>query len=65
MKIWHWFCQLCTKAPAKQVTFLNERKQKSATVTGTEICSRVCGHSGCHCGGSMRGLYCIWSYYRE
>lgn len=64
MKIWRWFCQLGT-APAKQKHLKQIQRQKKTSPSGTEICTRVCGQNTCRCGGTMRGLYCIWSYYRE
>lgn len=29
-----------------------------------DICTRLCGKAGCQCGGTARGLFCLWSYYR-
>ncbi|WP_094605716.1 hypothetical protein SPSIL_006490 [Sporomusa silvacetica DSM 10669] len=28
------------------------------------VCTRLSGNAGCQCGSTMRGLHCIWSYYR-
>jgi hypothetical protein len=70
LKLWHWFCKIGeakagykakgdqTALPAKSVS---ERVRQSEVDT---VCSRVCGHENCQCGGTMRGLHCVWSYYR-
>jgi hypothetical protein len=44
--------------PAKQVS---ERVSRSGVDT---VCSRICGHKNCQCGGTLKGLHCVWSYYR-
>ena len=70
MKLWQWFCKLGDKRtgykikkgralqPVKEVS---ERVSKSGVDT---VCSRVCGHENCQCGGTLKGLHCVWSYYR-
>ncbi len=70
LKLWHWFCKIGeqkvgykvkagqTVLPAKQIS---ERVSRSGVDT---VCSRICGHENCQCGGTMRGLHCVWSYYR-
>ncbi|MCE5287460.1 MAG: hypothetical protein LLG02_16675 [Pelosinus sp.] len=65
MNVWQWFCRLGRTASAKDFVFWQEHAPPKSTPSGAEICTRMCGHSGCRCGGTMRGLYCIWSYYRE
>lgn len=65
MKLWKWFCKIgASGATSKRPSFLptaGERKDLEGAAT---MCTRVCGSTGCRCGGTMRGLYCVWSYYR-
>ncbi|HWR37889.1 MAG TPA: hypothetical protein VN611_00185 [Patescibacteria group bacterium] len=63
MKIWQWFCRLGTPASSPQPIFWRHSRPQQAS--GVEVCTRLCGQQGCRCGGTMRGLHCIWSYYRE
>ena len=65
MKIWQWFCQLCAPAPTKQNEGWQEHTLEKNTISDVEICTRLCGNTGCRCGGTIRGLHCIWSYYRK
>jgi len=69
LKLWRWFCKIGeervgykvkgqTALPAKQVS---ERVSQSGV---DMVCSRICGHESCQCGGTIRGLHCVWSYYR-
>lgn len=70
LKLWDWFCKIgeprveCsgkageTALPTKQVS---EQVSRSGVDT---MCSRICGHESCQCGGTIRGLHCVWSYYR-
>lgn len=69
MKLWRWFCRIGegrvgykkgfgqSAVPAVQVS-------EHISRSGVDICSRICGHERCQCGGTMKGLYCVWSYYR-
>lgn len=67
MSLWQRFCTLGKKTPVKEISFWRERKKggKAEPVSGVEICTRLCGQAGCRCGGTMRGLHCVWSYYRD
>ncbi|MDF2570571.1 MAG: hypothetical protein K0R55_2175 [Sporomusa sp.] len=66
MGLWKWFCELETKKPEQEVSFWRvRRKGVQEPVSGVEVCTRLCGSAGCRCGGTMRGLYCVWSYYRD
>lgn len=70
MKLWQWFCRLGTdKLP--QVPQPLTVKDRPMTVadrishSGVDmVCTRICGSGGCRCGSTVRGLYCVWSYYR-
>ncbi|WP_021171260.1 hypothetical protein SOV_35410 [Sporomusa ovata DSM 2662] len=70
MKIWRWFCSL--GAYKKTNLFFGRVKYKgkftdqySRERSGVEsVCTRLNGNAGCQCGSTMRGLHCIWSYYR-
>jgi hypothetical protein len=63
--VWRWFCGL-----GKQKVLCGKKRgeikpvSKELSQSGADVCTRLCGHDGCRCGGTMRGLYCIWSYYR-
>lgn len=66
MRLWQWFCNLGVRAVSPEAVFWRKRqKGKSEQILGVEICTRMCGQNGCRCGGTMRGLYCVWSYYRD
>lgn len=70
LKLWHWFCKLGDqkaghkgKAGQPQVPIKQTSERVSRSGVDT-VCSRVCGHGGCQCGSTVRGLHCVWSYYR-
>ena len=66
MQLWQWFCNLGRKKAKQEVVFWRKRQRgKIEPVSGVEVCTRICGQAGCQCGGTMRGLYCVWSYYRD
>ena len=70
LKLWHWFCRL----GEQQVGYTYKGNHPSVPSKGVSefvsqsgvdmVCSRVCGNGGCQCGSTVRGLHCIWSYYR-
>ena len=70
LNLWHWFCKLgdkkiSYKSKTGQPSFVPMQVSESVSESGVDmICSRVCGHEGCRCGSTMRGLHCVWSYYR-
>lgn len=65
MRIWRWFCALGKKQETvKRKAAAGQDKSQRDQLPESEICSRLCGANGCRCGGTMRGLYCLWSYYR-
>lgn len=68
MRIWQWFCNI---GMPKTLPLYLYRKGLPAPMPhdrfseqGVDICTRLCGHSGCQCGSTQRGLHCIWSHYR-
>jgi hypothetical protein len=70
MKIWQWFCQLGAYKKT-DVTFGRVRYKETIAIPsntgecGVEgVCTRLSGNGGCQCGSTMRGMHCIWSYYR-
>lgn len=71
MKVWNWFCQLGTKKiprtlkPFWRVKRDNRQAAIKLKESGVDsVCSRFCGQEDCRCGGTMRGLHCVWSHYR-
>jgi len=70
LKLWRWFCKLGDeKSDCKLKTghpgFMTMQVSEGVRQSGVDMaCSRVCGHEGCQCGGTVRGLHCVWSYYR-
>lgn len=70
MKIWKWFCKLDDKKSGyklknTQPVFVPKQVSEKLSQSGVDmVCSRVCGNEGCHCGSTVRGLHCVWSYYR-
>ena len=70
MKLWIWFCQLGTEEGNQPLPFfpVNQSTHVLPPATGistTETaCTRLCGQNGCRCGGTIRGLHCVWSHYR-
>lgn len=65
MKLWYWFCRLGKSRDSGLQAFKNPSLlQEKSSQSGTDVCTRLCGKGGCGCGGTMRGQYCIWSYYR-
>lgn len=71
MKLWKWFCSLGRNRINTGIPFLPQRRkvvakpQQAPDLDGAEICTRLCGEGGgCRCGSTVRGMYCIWSYYR-
>ena len=66
MRLWKWFCKLGIKEQEREVVFWRPReKGRQELVSGVEVCTRLCGSAGCRCGATMRGLHCVWSYYRD
>lgn len=66
MQFWNWFCNLGMREAKQEVVFWRKRqKGNREPISGIEVCTRLCGQAGCRCGGTMRGLYCVWSYYRD
>lgn len=70
MKVWQWFCQLGV-GKKTDLTFGRVKYKEITAVPyntgkhGVEgVCTRLNGNEGCQCGSTMRGLHCIWSYYR-
>ena len=69
MKLWTWFCHLGTESdnpslqffPVKQTTYT---PPAAAVSKEQAACTRLCGQSDCRCGGTIRGLHCVWSHYR-
>ena len=70
LKIWQWFCKLGDNKKGHTVqilqpTFVPTQVSEQVSQSGVDmVCSRICGHEGCQCGSTVRGLHCIWSYYR-
>ncbi|VBB05199.1 Hypothetical protein LUCI_0406 [Lucifera butyrica] len=72
MKIWDWFCRLGTKDEKEMNSEFWRRKRvqtsgsaNTEAADGTEMfCTRMCG-GRCQCGSTVRGIHCIWSYYRK
>ena len=71
MKIWQWFCQLGACKKTNSVFGRLKYKGKftdqynNGEQSGVEaVCTRLSGNERCQCGSTMRGLHCIWSYYR-
>jgi len=70
LKLWQWFCKLGDKksgykVQAEQPSFVPMQVSEEVRQSGVDMtCSRVCGHEGCRCGSTVRGLHCVWSYYR-
>ena len=70
LKLWQWFCKLGDKKSSYKVNtvqpnFVPKQVAEGVSQSGVDmICSRVCGHDGCQCGSTIRGLHCVWSYYR-
>ena len=49
------------EAPSGSLPFRAEVRP----VDGTEsVCSRLCGSRNCGCGGTLKGIHCVWSHYR-
>ncbi|XER08044.1 hypothetical protein SRRS_36380 [Sporomusa rhizae] len=66
MRLWKWFCRLGVKVSAPETSFWrNRQREVKPAISGVEVCTRLCGQAGCRCGGTIRGLHCIWSYYRD
>ncbi|HMM20969.1 MAG TPA: hypothetical protein PKA10_09520 [Selenomonadales bacterium] len=64
MKLWKWFCKIGNSGKvSRRPAFLPSEGKRDPDGAAT-MCTRVCGSNGCRCGGTMRGLYCVWSYYR-
>lgn len=70
---WNWFCGLGqNNGPVRRNirSFWRVRKQDAQAAhalkdSGVDaVCSRFCGSESCQCGSTVRGLHCIWSYYR-
>lgn len=69
LKLWNWFCKIgenkvgykVKAGPSLPVKQVSERVSRSGVDT---VCSRICGHENCQCGGTIKGLHCVWSYYR-
>jgi len=70
LKFWRWFCKLGAEKSgyqlkAGQPSFVPMEVSAGVSLSGVDmVCSRVCGHEGCQCGSTVRGLHCVWSYYR-
>lgn len=69
MKLWTWFCRLGAAADHEVLHFFPAKPPAQASppavISGSETaCTRLCGQSGCRCGGTIRGLHCVWSHYR-
>ncbi|WP_346353163.1 hypothetical protein [Azotosporobacter soli] len=64
MRLWQWFCQLGRQSKEKKKDVICLAAEEKAKESGADICSQLCGSSACRCGGSARGFYCIWTYYR-
>jgi len=70
LKIWQWFCKLGDKqrghiVNAKHPVLADRQVSERVSQSGVDVtCSRVCGNDGCRCGSTIRGLHCVWSYYR-
>jgi hypothetical protein len=70
LKLWHCFCKLGDQKvgrkgkigqPNVPIRQVSEQVSRSGV---DAVCSRVCGNEGCQCGSTLRGLHCVWSYYR-
>ncbi|WP_378955661.1 hypothetical protein [Pelosinus sp. sgz500959] len=70
LKLWKWFCKLDDKKNSYRIktgqpTFVPKQVSERVAQSGVDMtCSRICGHDGCRCGSTVRGLHCVWSYYR-
>lgn len=70
MKLWRWFCNLGSKQrswrdEAVHPVFVPKQASEEVSQSGVDmVCTRVCSQGGCQCGSSVRGLHCVWSYYR-
>lgn len=70
LKLWHWFCKLGNnglgrRGGIRQPIIVAKQVSAKVSQSGVDmVCSRICGHDGCRCGSTARGLHCIWSYYR-
>lgn len=70
LKLWHWFCKLggtegIQQGGSQQPNVVTKQVSQEVSQSGVDmVCSRICGQDGCRCGSTVRGLYCIWSYYR-
>lgn len=69
MKLWRWFCKLGTQpnqqGVGRQPLIVTKQVSAEISQSGVDmVCSRICGQDGCRCGSTVRGLHCIWSYYR-
>ena len=70
LKLWHWFCKLGDGRPSlrgqvRRPIIVKKQVSDEVSESGVDmVCSRICGQEGCRCGSTVRGLHCIWSYYR-